>query len=825
VREKNIYMDTGANKLYISSERHYELDEIKAGDIDIDNRNSAHSLLISQVGENSFILDVGCAYGYLGEWLIKNKRCTVYGIEVDKIALHKVRSEGLYKDVFEIDLDYSGKYLNELERFNELNIEFDFIICGDVLEHLKDPTTILTMLSDRLKDRGKILISVPNVANIEVILKLIEGEFNYSETGILDSTHLRFFTKNSFIEWIESINSNILKECRLDVALVGSTKTLLEFANYIKTNYPNTYSILTDAMGEDANVLQYVFVLTKNKLYPGDNFDNNKSLETEPNHIQLIEERLHELTWALECASRVFKKKHEVNSRHLKKLLALETTVADLKNKLTNKDEILQKVLSNFYRIIPMNFKTRPSMITDKISVIIPVKNSGEQLRGLLSKIRSQRKVKDVEIIVIDSESTDNSVDIAVQYGARVIKIPQNEFNHGATRNLGAKEAKGDYLVFTVQDAMPINDYYLYNMICPFTEYPELAAISSKQFIKPEADLFSIWMGESLIKSLGLERDTIYSLSDAPKEISLEFFDSVTKRRLTFFDNVSSCIKRSVFKEIQFSPLINAEDIDYGVNLIERKKTLGYLTSTGVYHWHERGADYVFKRHYIGTKANVYVLKNELQYFFDINDINWQYLAANLLGLYDLISISISEIGEVSPEPIKAVQSFINALQKNMDTLPTLKAINNLTSNPPSPPFSKGGMGGLWIEKTSKLESSLHGNDGLEVFSGEDGGLGLLLREIVDGDDAFILKQKYNFKQNFLIPDFMKRLENFAEYLCSKHHTLNGREKDFISCIYKILAVAAGEALGAYYLEAETLNRLTPELKRIDRLLGKGVCY
>ncbi len=780
-------MNIEINKLYISSDRHYELNEVKAGDINL-NRDSAHSLLVSQVDGNITVLDVGCSYGYLGEWLIKNKNCTVYGIEIDRIALQKVRTDGLYKDVFEIDLDYTEKNLSEFERFNKLDIEFDYIICGDVLEHLKDPTAILTMLIDRLKEGGRILISIPNIANIDIILNLIEGRFNYSGCGILDSTHLRFFTKNSFIEWIHSINYHILKGYSLDVALVGSTKYESEFVNYVKNSYPNTYNILTNAIGEEANILQYLFVLTKKKQRPEGNIDN-KSFQSEPKHIKLMDEHLKELPWALECASRIFKKKQEVSSRHLRKLLASEAMIADLKKKLAEKDSIFQKILSHAYRIIPMNVRTRHSVITDKISVIIPVKNGGEQLRSLLGKIRSQRKVQDVEIIVIDSESTDNSVKIARALGAKVIQIPQKEFNHGATRNLGAREASGEYLVFTVQDAMPVNDYWLYNMICPFIEYPELSALSSKQFVKSEADLFSLWMNETMAKSLGLEGDSIYSLSEDSKVIDWRLFDSVTKRRLTFFDNVSSCIKRSIFKEIQFSPLINAEDIDYGVRLLEKRKSIGYLTSTGVYHWHERGADYVFKRHYIGTKANVYVLKNDLLFFFDRNNISWECLAANIAGIYNLINISIAELGDIDTEPVIAIKSFINALQKNIDTSPD------------------------WIEKALK-ERKIQGNDGLD----------LLLRQVI-GDTVFTLEEQYNFKQNFLIPDFMKHLENFAGYLYSKHHTLEGRGKDFISCIYKIFAITTGEGPGAYYLESESLNRLTPDLKRIDQLLGKGVCY
>ncbi len=780
-------MNPSINKLYLSRDRHYEIEEVKAADIDINNSNSAHSLIVGQVDDNSIVLDVGCSYGYLGEWLVKNKNCTVYGIEIDRFAVDKVRYEGFYKDIFEIDLDYFEKNPGEFERFRNLDIQFDYIICADVLEHLKDPTTALTTVLEKLKEAGKVLISIPNIANIDVALNLIEGKFNYSQVGILDSTHLRFFTKTSFIEWIETINSSILKGYSLKIDLVGSTKTLSEFAGYVKSRYPDTYNILANAMGEDANVLQYIFMLTKNKLYREDNSDN-KSLETEPKHIQLIEERLHELAWALECASRIFKKKYEASSRHLKKLLASERIVDNLNKKLKEKDDVLQKLLSTTYQIRPIDIKRRPQIITDRISVIIPVKNGGEQLRLLLEMIRAQRKVQDIEIIVIDSESTDNSVSVAKEFGCRVISIAQREFNHGETRNLGAAEASGDYLVFTVQDALPINKYWLYNMICPFIEYPELAALSSKQFVKPEADLFSLWMAENITDLLGFKNDSIYSLTDVFDGIDLRYFDSTTKRRLTFFDNVSSCIRRNIFEDIQFSPLINAEDIDFGMKLFKKKKPMGYLISTGVYHWHERGADYVLKRHYIGTKASVYILKNNLPYFFNTNNLNWESLATNIAGTYKLISISIAGTEKIAPEPLRAIRTFINALQKNIDV-----------------PITK-------LENTFK-KRMIHRDDELEK----------LLKEVIG--DRFFALGKYNVKENFLIQDFMNRFQNFTDYLYRKHHTLDGREKDFISSVFKIFAITAGEALGSYYIEAETLNRLSHDLKKIDHLLAKGVCY
>lgn len=501
-------------------------------------------------------------------------------------------------------------------------------------------------------------------------------------------------------------------------------------------------------------------------------------------------ERIKELEWAVECASRIIVRKQEACSRQLRTLLTAENTMLTLKRQVVEKDCLLQKIIGFVCRIRNMNGKSsRPKTIASKVSVIIPVRNGGEQLRQLLGIIRSQRKVDDIEIIILDSESADSSVQIAEEFGAKVIPVLQKDFNHGGTRNLGASHAAGEYLVFTVQDATPVSSYWLYNMICPFFEYPELAALSAKQFVKSEADLFSLWANENIAKSLGFEGDTMYSLSENAGDLDWQLFDSLTKRRLTFFDDVSSCIRKDVFEKIQFRPLINAEDIDFGVKLLEKRMPIAYLTSTGVFHWHEKGAEDVFKRNYIGTKAQIYVLKNDLPNFFKINNISWQDLLEYISGMYDLINISISELGNVAPDSLTAIKSFINIIQRNMDSAP------------------------------EKMEIKM-----MKVKVSEHDGLGALIRQITTGV-TLKPEHKYSFRKNPFVSSFMGQFSDLAEYIYKNHGSLQNREKEFISSIYNLFAITAGNAIGLYYIELEALNRLTPELEKIDRLLGKGVCY
>jgi len=130
----------------------------------------------------SEVLEVGTTTGFLTSEMAK-LGCAVTGIELDaqmaEIARPHCR-DMFIENIEEMDPTRLGRY--------------DAIIFGDVLEHLRNPRAVLEKLSGLLKPGGKILISVPNVANIWVRLNLLFGRFDYSRVGILDETHLRFFT-------------------------------------------------------------------------------------------------------------------------------------------------------------------------------------------------------------------------------------------------------------------------------------------------------------------------------------------------------------------------------------------------------------------------------------------------------------------------------------------------------------------------------------------------------------------------------------------------------------------------------------------------------
>ncbi len=137
-------------------------------------------------------LDVGCAGGALGSYLKSQKKYkTVVGIEYSKSSAAKARL--LLDEVYVGDaciIDLPTKYRNY----------FDLIVYTNVLEHLYDPWSVITRHKAYLREGGYMLASIPNMRNLFILLHLLIGRFDYTELGLLDKTHIRFFTADTALE-------------------------------------------------------------------------------------------------------------------------------------------------------------------------------------------------------------------------------------------------------------------------------------------------------------------------------------------------------------------------------------------------------------------------------------------------------------------------------------------------------------------------------------------------------------------------------------------------------------------------------------------------
>ena len=170
-----------------------------------DYSSSFNGSVFSQIPPQSVCLDVGCSSGNLGAALIAHKDCRVHGIDVNLDALAQATQKG-YEQVYALDLIREPGGLGMVPDLN-----FDCIICADVLEHLVNPELILPILANKLRPGGLMIVSLPNVAFGLNRLHLLLGNWNYREYGIMDKTHLRFYTIQSGIRLVKESGLEVLK--------------------------------------------------------------------------------------------------------------------------------------------------------------------------------------------------------------------------------------------------------------------------------------------------------------------------------------------------------------------------------------------------------------------------------------------------------------------------------------------------------------------------------------------------------------------------------------------------------------------------------------
>ncbi|MCL4784238.1 MAG: methyltransferase domain-containing protein [Bryobacterales bacterium] len=163
--------------------------------------SSGNTVLLRYVPPKSRVLDIGCATGRRGAWLREHLGCRVVGVEFnpEMAEIARSRCDGVHL-----------ANLEELPELPEADASFDVLIFGDVLEHLRNPEQVLRYLQRYLSRDGRVLISLPNFLFLFVRIKVVLGLFRYTEYGILDKTHLRFFTKDTAGELVRDCGLTVL---------------------------------------------------------------------------------------------------------------------------------------------------------------------------------------------------------------------------------------------------------------------------------------------------------------------------------------------------------------------------------------------------------------------------------------------------------------------------------------------------------------------------------------------------------------------------------------------------------------------------------------
>lgn len=180
--------------------------------IDLRNVNDSHAFAVAAVPAGSDVLDVGAADGSVAR-MLGQTGCRVWGVEYDPEAARI--AQDWCEDVIVGDIE-------QLDLKGALGRRFDVILFLDILEHLKDPLTVLRSALDLLSDRGHVVISLPNVAHAAMRAQLLSGHFSYTPTGLLDNTHLRFFDPTSVLQFIRDAGLVVLDEDRVTLPIDGT---------------------------------------------------------------------------------------------------------------------------------------------------------------------------------------------------------------------------------------------------------------------------------------------------------------------------------------------------------------------------------------------------------------------------------------------------------------------------------------------------------------------------------------------------------------------------------------------------------------------------
>ena len=164
------------------------------GRIDLADRNNPRTKVVGAIRPGSRVLEVGCATGFMGEFLVTQRNCTVRCVEIEEEAARLARGRGL---------DVVLGNIEDHAVLAQVAGTYDFVLFGDVLEHLVHPARVIASVAPLMAADGHLLASIPNVAHWSVRWRLMAGQFRYTRGGLLDENHLRFFERRTVRQLFE----------------------------------------------------------------------------------------------------------------------------------------------------------------------------------------------------------------------------------------------------------------------------------------------------------------------------------------------------------------------------------------------------------------------------------------------------------------------------------------------------------------------------------------------------------------------------------------------------------------------------------------------
>jgi rhamnosyltransferase len=213
-----------------------------------------------------------------------------------------------------------------------------------------------------------------------------------------------------------------------------------------------------------------------------------------------------------------------------------------------------------------------------RVSVILRTKDEGAYLGQVIQGLLAQEHADDLEIVVVDSGSVDDTIDIAQRFGCRLIEIPPEEFSFGRALNIGAAEARGELLVNLSGHAVPVDNTYLHHLTAPF-----------------EAE--SVWA------TFGRDVPHPGCCPSQARDIE-EWFPKEWVDRSRYFSNANACVRKVAWQAFPFDEeLTGAEDAKWAHEVLAAGYQILYVPTAAVYHSHTASPRFVWVRAVRETKA------------------------------------------------------------------------------------------------------------------------------------------------------------------------------------------------------------------------------
>jgi len=465
--------------------------------------NTSYAKVLELAGDVTSVLDVGCNTGYLGQLFIE-RGATVAGIDNDEVALEKAQAAGLEArfadlDATPIESVFAGR-------------RFDLVVFADVLEHLKYPDRVLTGSHSILTPSGRVVASIPNVAHGNLRLDLLLGRFEYTKLGLLDNTHLRFFTAETIrqlfldsgfaIEAVERVTSSVdsarIEEAVRTLALPLGADGLLrllstessETFQYVVSAVPHEYregegDLSFWTLGDRVRELPYSPAYVSVEAVPNVIADMREAIKFAEGSLAETREYLatvirdkDEVIEGLEASLAETRAYFENVVQHRERLVAEARSDGErLQSELLQAQQQVDSVRTDFQQL-----RERYDRLTlPSVTVVVVNWNGARLLTDCLRSLREQDyPAERFRVVVVDNGSTDDSVHLVRREFPTVTLLEAGgNLGFAAGNNVAITATESDYVALLNNDAVAEADW-LRRLVEVAEGDPKIAAVNAK---------------------------------------------------------------------------------------------------------------------------------------------------------------------------------------------------------------------------------------------------------------------------------------------------------------------------------------------------------